>query len=81
MIQQSQAGSVTDGRVDKLAHVCLHSKAFCDSLVEGLLAMNRDFTGWQDKAATRAGPLCTDLYNTRSCLPVVFILLAYILSG
>lgn len=42
MIQQSQEVSVTDGRVDKLAHVCLHSEAFCDSLLEGLLPMNSD---------------------------------------
>lgn len=76
MIQQSQEVSVTDGRVDKLAHVCLHSEAFCDSLLEGLLPMNSDFTGWQDSAATRPGPLCIDLYNTHSCLRVVFTLLA-----
>lgn len=43
MIQQSQQVSVTDGRADKLSHVCLHSKAFCGSLLEGLLPLNSDF--------------------------------------
>lgn len=80
MIQQSQEVSVTDGRADKLARVCLHSEAFCESLLEGLLPVNRDFSGWQDNAATRAGPLCIDLCNTYSCLQVVFTLLACILS-
>jgi len=35
MIQQQQEILVTDGRVDKLACISLHSEVFCDSLLGG----------------------------------------------